>query len=67
MFQRFTSILFGDSLEEGSGCPADPDFNEKEEDDEWILVDYLGERSFLHISFLISKVENGPCVLFKRR
>ncbi|XP_052003402.1 tumor protein p53-inducible nuclear protein 1-like [Xyrauchen texanus] len=43
MFQRFTSILFGDSLEEGSRCPADPDFNEKEEDDEWILVDYLAK------------------------
>ncbi|TRY86792.1 hypothetical protein DNTS_022598 [Danionella cerebrum] len=41
MFQRFTSILFGDSLEEGRGLPVDSDFNEKEEDDEWILVDYL--------------------------
>lgn len=67
MFQRFTSILFGDSLEEGSGCPVDPDFNEKEEDDEWILVDYLGERSFLHFLFLINKVKYGPYVLFKRR
>ncbi|XP_052000673.1 tumor protein p53-inducible nuclear protein 1 [Xyrauchen texanus] len=43
MFQRFNSILFGDSLEESSVCPADPDFNEKEEDDEWILVDYLAK------------------------
>uniref|UniRef100_A0A8C2G7Y4 Tumor protein p53 inducible nuclear protein 1 n=1 Tax=Cyprinus carpio TaxID=7962 RepID=A0A8C2G7Y4_CYPCA len=43
MFHRFTSILFGDSLEEDNGCPVDPDFNEKEEDDEWILVDYLAK------------------------
>ncbi|XP_056618835.1 tumor protein p53-inducible nuclear protein 1 [Triplophysa dalaica] len=42
MFQRFTSVLFGDSLE-GSRCSEDPDFNEKEEDDEWILVDYLAK------------------------
>ncbi|KAG7469985.1 hypothetical protein MATL_G00134660 [Megalops atlanticus] len=43
MFQRFTSILFGDDVEDGSGCPADPGFNEKEDDDEWILVDYLAD------------------------
>ncbi|XP_066538641.1 tumor protein p53-inducible nuclear protein 1 isoform X2 [Hoplias malabaricus] len=42
MFQRFTSILFGDALEEAGGCPADVDFNENEDDEEWILVDYLG-------------------------
>ncbi|XP_055066897.2 tumor protein p53-inducible nuclear protein 1 [Misgurnus anguillicaudatus] len=42
MFQRFTSVLFGDSLED-SGCSADADFNEKEDDDEWILVDYLAK------------------------
>ncbi|XP_030636923.1 tumor protein p53-inducible nuclear protein 1 [Chanos chanos] len=43
MFQRFTSILFGDAVEEVSGSPADAGFNEKEDDDEWILVDYLAE------------------------
>lgn len=48
MFQRFTSVLFGDSLE-GSRCSEDPDLNEKEEDDEWILVDYLGETSFWYL------------------
>lgn len=40
----------------------DPDFNEKEEDDEWILVDYLGERAFLHFLFLISELKYGSCV-----
>ncbi|XP_036446292.1 tumor protein p53-inducible nuclear protein 1 [Colossoma macropomum] len=43
MFQRFTSILFGDAMEEASGCPADVGFNENEDDEEWILVDYLAE------------------------
>ncbi|KAG9276138.1 tumor protein p53-inducible nuclear protein 1 [Astyanax mexicanus] len=43
MFQRFTSILFGDDMEEASGCPADVGFNENEDDEEWILVDYLAE------------------------
>ncbi|TTA40573.1 N-acetylglucosamine-1-phosphodiester alpha-N-acetylglucosaminidase [Bagarius yarrelli] len=42
MFQRFTSILFGDALEEASDCPADVGFN-RNEDDDWILVDYLAE------------------------
>lgn len=42
MFQRLTSILFGDDAEDGGSClPADPAFNEKEDDGEWILVDYL--------------------------
>lgn len=47
MFQRLTSILFGDEEEDCSGCPVDPAFNEKEEDEEWILVDYLGEGAGL--------------------
>ncbi|XP_015213022.2 tumor protein p53-inducible nuclear protein 1 [Lepisosteus oculatus] len=41
MFQRFTSILFGDVAEDGSSCKRAPEFSEKEDDDEWILVDYL--------------------------
>ncbi|XP_058868588.1 tumor protein p53-inducible nuclear protein 1 isoform X2 [Acipenser ruthenus] len=41
MFQRFTSTLFGHA-EDGNDCKTEPDFNEKEDDDEWILVDYLG-------------------------
>ncbi|KAK6491479.1 tumor protein p53-inducible nuclear protein 1 [Huso huso] len=40
MFQRFTSTLFGHA-EDGNDCKTEPDFNEKEDDDEWILVDYL--------------------------
>ncbi|MBN3284355.1 T53I1 protein, partial [Polyodon spathula] len=40
MFQRFTSTLFG-RAEDGSDCKTEPDFNEKEDDDQWILVDYL--------------------------
>ncbi|XP_064194918.1 tumor protein p53-inducible nuclear protein 1 isoform X1 [Anguilla rostrata] len=46
MFQRLTSILFGDDAEDGGSClPADPAFNEKEDDGEWILVDYLALAS----------------------
>ncbi|XP_061072505.1 tumor protein p53-inducible nuclear protein 1 isoform X1 [Conger conger] len=41
MFQRLTSILFGDEAEDGSECPVDPAFNEKEDEEDWILVDYL--------------------------
>ncbi|KAF4087955.1 hypothetical protein AMELA_G00076990 [Ameiurus melas] len=43
MFQRFASILFGDALEEASECPADVGFNRTEDDEDWILVDYLAE------------------------
>ncbi|XP_060776670.1 tumor protein p53-inducible nuclear protein 1 [Neoarius graeffei] len=43
MFQRFTSILFGDALEEAGECPADVGFNRNEDDEDWILVDYLAE------------------------
>ncbi|XP_028836932.1 tumor protein p53-inducible nuclear protein 1 isoform X2 [Denticeps clupeoides] len=41
MFQRFTNILFGDVAEDVHRCPPDPVFDEKEGNDEWILVDYL--------------------------
>ncbi|XP_027005623.1 tumor protein p53-inducible nuclear protein 1 isoform X2 [Tachysurus fulvidraco] len=43
MLQRFTSILFGDALEEATECPADVGFNRNEDDEDWILVDYLAE------------------------
>ncbi|XP_062847351.1 tumor protein p53-inducible nuclear protein 1 [Trichomycterus rosablanca] len=43
MFQRFTSILFGDALEEASQCLADVGFNKNEDDEDWILVDYLAK------------------------
>ncbi|XP_062394466.1 tumor protein p53-inducible nuclear protein 1 [Sardina pilchardus] len=43
MFQRFTSILFGDSVEDIRGGMAQPGFDEKEDDDEWILVNCLAE------------------------
>ncbi|KAK1172587.1 tumor protein p53-inducible nuclear protein 1-like [Acipenser oxyrinchus oxyrinchus] len=42
MFQRFTSTLFG-HVDDGNNSKTEPDFNEKEDDDEWILVDYLVE------------------------
>lgn len=42
MFQRFTSILFGDALEEASECPADVGFNRNQDEEDWIFVDYLG-------------------------
>ncbi|MBN3273593.1 T53I1 protein, partial [Polyodon spathula] len=40
MFQRFTSTIFG-HVDDGNKCKTEPDFHEKEDDDEWILVDYL--------------------------
>ncbi|KAK6490804.1 tumor protein p53-inducible nuclear protein 1-like [Huso huso] len=40
MFQRFTSTLFG-HVDDGNNSKTEPDFNEKEDDDEWILVDCL--------------------------
>ncbi|KAL4629779.1 tumor protein p53-inducible nuclear protein 1-like [Arapaima gigas] len=43
MFQRLTSVLFGDAAEDSSLCEAKLHLNEKEEDDEWILVDYLAD------------------------
>ncbi|XP_026227721.1 tumor protein p53-inducible nuclear protein 1 [Anabas testudineus] len=43
MFQRFTSALFGDDVEELSRCSR-PGDKEGEEDEDWILVNYLAER-----------------------
>lgn len=44
MFQRFASALFGDDMEELSRCSRSGDGKEEEEDDEdWILVNYLGK------------------------
>ncbi|XP_042562267.1 tumor protein p53-inducible nuclear protein 1 isoform X2 [Clupea harengus] len=43
MFQRFTSILFGDTEEDVHGGMAQPGCDDKEEDDEWILVNCLAE------------------------
>ena len=42
MFQRFASALFGDDVEElsRSGRPGD---GKEEEDEDWILVNYLGK------------------------
>lgn len=42
MFQRFTSALFGDDVEELSRCSR-PGDKEGEEDEDWILVNYLGK------------------------
>ncbi|XP_053183458.1 tumor protein p53-inducible nuclear protein 1 [Scomber japonicus] len=44
MFQRFTSALFGDDADELSRCSRAGDGKEEEEEDEdWILVNYLAE------------------------
>ncbi|XP_040900514.1 LOW QUALITY PROTEIN: tumor protein p53-inducible nuclear protein 1 [Toxotes jaculatrix] len=44
MFQRFASALFGDDVEELSQCSRPGDSKEEEEEDEdWILVNYLAE------------------------
>lgn len=44
MFQRFASALFGDGVEELSGSRR-PETSkaDEEEDEDWILVDYLGK------------------------
>lgn len=45
MFQRFASVLFGDEVEEVSrGRPGEQVYGQSgEEEEEWILVDYLSE------------------------
>ncbi|CAK6982960.1 tumor protein p53-inducible nuclear protein 1 [Scomber scombrus] len=44
MFQRFASALFGDDADELSRCSRPGDGKEEEEEDEdWILVNYLAE------------------------
>nr|XP_023652270.1 tumor protein p53-inducible nuclear protein 1 [Paramormyrops kingsleyae]XP_023652271.1 tumor protein p53-inducible nuclear protein 1 [Paramormyrops kingsleyae]XP_023652272.1 tumor protein p53-inducible nuclear protein 1 [Paramormyrops kingsleyae]XP_023652274.1 tumor protein p53-inducible nuclear protein 1 [Paramormyrops kingsleyae] len=43
MFHRFASALFGDDEQDDGSCEADLGFDEKEEENEWILVDYLAE------------------------
>uniref|UniRef100_A0A3Q3IRN0 Uncharacterized protein n=1 Tax=Monopterus albus TaxID=43700 RepID=A0A3Q3IRN0_MONAL len=43
MFQRFTSALFGDDMEELSQCSRPGDSKGEEEEEDWILVNYLGE------------------------
>uniref|UniRef100_A0A3P8RX90 Tumor protein p53 inducible nuclear protein 1 n=1 Tax=Amphiprion percula TaxID=161767 RepID=A0A3P8RX90_AMPPE len=44
MFQRFASALFGDDVEELSRCSRPGDGKEEDEEDEdWILVNYLAE------------------------
>lgn len=43
MFQRFASALFGDDMEEMSRCSRPGDGKEEEEDEDWILVNYLGK------------------------
>nr|XP_020473057.1 tumor protein p53-inducible nuclear protein 1 [Monopterus albus] len=43
MFQRFTSALFGDDMEELSQCSRPGDSKGEEEEEDWILVNYLAE------------------------
>ncbi|KAM4601089.1 tumor protein p53-inducible nuclear protein 1 isoform 1-T1 [Polymixia lowei] len=43
MFQRFASVLFGDDVEEAIRCGGPGEHKEEEEDEDWILVDYLAE------------------------
>lgn len=45
MFQRFASALFGDDVEElrQRAPPGGSGKENEEEDEDWILVNYLGE------------------------
>lgn len=43
MFQRFTSIIFGENADNVCGGLPQPGFHEKEDEDEWILVNCLAE------------------------
>nr|XP_057909935.1 tumor protein p53-inducible nuclear protein 1 [Doryrhamphus excisus] len=43
MFQRFASALFGDDTQELSRCGRPGDGKEKEDDEDWILVNFLAD------------------------
>ncbi|KAF7651088.1 hypothetical protein LDENG_00116210 [Lucifuga dentata] len=43
MFRRLSSVLFGDDVEELSQRSGPRDYKDKEEHEDWILVDYLAE------------------------
>lgn len=61
MFQRFASALFGDDVEELSGCSRPGDGKEEEEEDEdWILVNYLAEACAAQCGDGLSGAAVGP-------
>lgn len=45
MLQRFASALFGGGVEELSRSDRAEGRKEEEEEEDWILVDYLGESA----------------------
>ncbi|XP_060905478.1 tumor protein p53-inducible nuclear protein 1 [Labrus mixtus] len=61
MFQRFASALFGDDMEELSRGNRPGDGKEEEEDDEdWILVNYLAEACSAQCADGLSRSTAGP-------
>lgn len=61
MFQRFASALFGDDVEELSQCSRPGDDKDEEEDDEdWILVNYLAEACSSQCGDGLSGSNVGP-------
>lgn len=61
MFQRFASALFGDDVEELSRCSRPGDGKEDEEEDEdWILVNYLAEACSAQCGDGLSGSAVGP-------
>ncbi|KAM9723337.1 tumor protein p53-inducible nuclear protein 1 [Menidia menidia] len=60
MFHRFTSTLFGDDVEELSLRNRPEDGKEEEEDEDWILVNYLTEGCSGHCGEGLSGSTVGP-------
>ncbi|XP_070768399.1 tumor protein p53-inducible nuclear protein 1 [Enoplosus armatus] len=61
MFQRFASALFGDDVEELSRCSRAGDGKrEEEEDEDWILVNYLAEACSAQCGDGLSGSTVGP-------
>lgn len=62
MLQRFASVLFGGEAEEVRGSPA-----EEEQEEDWILVDCLGEsRHHLLCAVTSAREEVQASVLARR-
>ncbi|KAI3360561.1 hypothetical protein L3Q82_002286 [Scortum barcoo] len=60
MFQRFASALFGDDVEELSQCSRPGESKEEEEDEDWILVNYLAEACSSQCGDGLSGTTVGP-------
>ncbi|XP_061812738.1 tumor protein p53-inducible nuclear protein 1 [Nerophis lumbriciformis] len=63
MFQRFASVLFGgddDAAQDLSRCGRPGDCQEKEEDEDWILVNFLADSCSSQAGDSLSRSTVGP-------